>query len=172
MKIKLSENVKLRNPTLHTCSRFDKIYCKKASRCLQGAFGRCYRADGALYTVLSVHHTARLGLVKLNTCSLYGGKLRDLWNNPLKMMDNVIDNIYTSIYDKYLQVNAGGYPKKKIIKTEFVTSRIFVLFVINILFPPTLRQVKGAIWKFGFTNLLSPWQCIFNTRWRQENSMP
>lgn len=28
-------------------------------------------------------------------------------------MDNVIDNIYTSIYDKYLQVNAGGYPKKK-----------------------------------------------------------
>lgn len=34
MKIKLSENVKLRNPTLHTCSRFDKIYCKKASRCL------------------------------------------------------------------------------------------------------------------------------------------
>lgn len=30
--------------------------------------------------------------------------------------------------------------KKKIIKTEFVTSRIFVLFVINILFPPTLRQ--------------------------------
>lgn len=59
-------------------------------------------------------------------------------------MDNVIDNIYTSIYDKYLQVNAGGYPKK-IIKTEFVTSRIFVLFVINILFPPTLRQVKGAI---------------------------
>lgn len=61
------------------------------------------------------------------------------------MMDNVIDNIYTSIYDKYLQVNAGGYPKKKIIKTEFVTSRIFVLFVINILFPPTLRQVKGAI---------------------------
>lgn len=61
------------------------------------------------------------------------------------MMDNVIDNIYTSIYDKYLQVNAGGYPKKKIIKTEFVTSRIFVLFVINILFLPTLRQVKGAI---------------------------
>lgn len=60
------------------------------------------------------------------------------------MMDNVIDNIYTSIYDKYLQVNAGGYPKK-IIKTEFVTSRIFVLFVINIRFPPTLRQVKGAI---------------------------
>lgn len=59
-------------------------------------------------------------------------------------MDNVIDNIYTSIYDKYLQVNAGGYPKK-IIKTEFVTSRIFVLFVINIRFPPTLRQVKGAI---------------------------
>lgn len=49
-------------------------------------------------------------------------------------MDNVIDNIYTSIYDKYLQVNAGGYPKK-IIKTEFVTFRIFVLFVINILFP-------------------------------------
>lgn len=126
MKIKLSENVKLRNPTLHTCSRFDKIYCKKASRCLyksdrwyfteassQGALGRCYRADGALYTVLSVHHTALLGLVKLNTCSLYGGKLRDLWNNPLKMMDNVIDNIFTSIYDKYLQVNAGGYPKKK-----------------------------------------------------------
>lgn len=97
-----------------------------------------HRADGALYTVhvQSVHHTARLGLVKLNTCSLYGGKLRDLWNNPLKMMDNVIDNIYTSIYDKYLQVNAGGYPKrKKIIKTEFVTSRIFVLFVINILSP-------------------------------------
>lgn len=62
------------------------------------------------------------------------------------MMDNVIDNIYTSIYDKYLQVNAGGYPKKKkIIKTEFVTSRIFVLFVINIRFPPTLRQVRGAI---------------------------
>lgn len=62
-------------------------------------------------------------------------------------MDNVIDNIYTSIYDKYLQVNAGGYPKKKkiIIKTEFVTSRIFVLFVINIRFPPTLRQVKGTI---------------------------
>lgn len=29
------------------------------------------------------------------------------------MMDNVIDNIFTSIYDKYLQVNAGGYPKKK-----------------------------------------------------------
>lgn len=28
MKIKLSENVKLRNPTLPTCSRFDKIYCK------------------------------------------------------------------------------------------------------------------------------------------------
>lgn len=27
-------------------------------------------------------------------------------------MDNVIDNIFTSIYDKYLQVNAGGYPKK------------------------------------------------------------
>lgn len=61
------------------------------------------------------------------------------------MMDNVIDNIYTSIYDKYLQVNAGGYPKKIIIKTEFVTSRIFVLFVINIRFPPTLRQVNGAI---------------------------
>lgn len=60
------------------------------------------------------------------------------------MMDNVIDNIFTSIYDKYLQVNAGGYPKK-IIKTEFVTSRIFVLFVINIRFPPTLRQIKGAI---------------------------
>lgn len=34
MKIKLSENVKLRNPTLPTCSRFDKIYCKKAKRCL------------------------------------------------------------------------------------------------------------------------------------------
>lgn len=35
-------------------------------------------------------------------------------------MDNVIDNIYIFIYDKYLQVNVGGYLKKKIIKIEFV----------------------------------------------------
>lgn len=27
-------------------------------------------------------------------------------------MDNVIDNIYIFIYDKYLQVNVGGYLKK------------------------------------------------------------
>lgn len=43
-----------------------------------------------------------LGFVKLNMCLFYGGKLCDLWNNLLKMMDNVIDNIYIFIYDKYL----------------------------------------------------------------------
>lgn len=41
----------------------------------------------------------------------------------------------TNIY-RWTQV-AIQKKKKKIIKTEFVTSRIFVLFVINIRFPPT-----------------------------------
>lgn len=67
-----------------------------------GVFGWCYRVDGVFYIVLFVYYMVWLGFVKLNMCLFYGGKLCDLWNNLLKMMDNVIDNIYIFIYDKYL----------------------------------------------------------------------